>query len=113
MKYQLRFYITPSGKQLVKNYIRQLEVGDITKIGRGIEILKEYGLNLLGTKWVKKINSKPDIFELRINGKKQVRLLFQENIEYPQIYLGDEKRIKKKRNKKLRSSDRMFFIFRD
>jgi len=32
----------------------------------------------LATKWFKKINSKPDIFELRITGSKQIRLLLSE-----------------------------------
>lgn len=82
LKYKLYFYKTSSGKEVITDFIDNLEDNLKRKIKTGVDILEEYGLILLRTKWLKKINKFPDIYELRITGKKQIRLLF---IQYREL----------------------------
>lgn len=84
-KYQLIFYRTSSGKDVIANFILDCENNLKNKIRTGIKIFENYGLELLRTKWLKKIYHNPDIYELRITGRKQIRFLF---IQYsPQVFL--------------------------
>lgn len=76
-KYQLIFYRTSSGRDVIADFIlNNCENNLKNKIRTGINIFEDYGLELLRTKWLKKIHRNPDIYELRITGGKQVRLLF-------------------------------------
>jgi phage-related protein len=80
---RIYLYKSSSGREVVAEFINSLD--EITK-GRtrnSIRILEKHGLELLKNRSVKKIARKPDIFELRMIGKKQVRVLFvthKENI---------------------------------
>ena len=76
--YELYFYRTASGREEIVNFIEKL--GDKTKarIRNAFNLLKEYGLNLLGTAFVKKVNKEPALFELRVVGDKQIRFLFMQ-----------------------------------
>jgi len=83
--YQLNFYKTSSGRDIIAEFILNCEINDRNKIRIGIRIFEEYGLKSLRTKWLKKIYHTPDIYELRITGGKQIRFLF---IQYnPQVFL--------------------------
>ena len=85
IKYQLNFYKTSSGKDIITDFILNCENNHKNKIRTGIKIFEDYGLELLRTKWLKKIYHTPDIYELRITGGKQIRFLF---IQYnPQVFL--------------------------
>ncbi len=75
-KYQLNFYKTSSGRDIIAEFILSCEINDRNKIRTAIRIFEEYGLSLLRTKWLKKIYHNPDVYELRITGGKQIRLLF-------------------------------------
>ena len=84
-KYQLIFYKTSSGKDIIADFILNCENNLKNKIRTGIKIFEDYGLELLKTKWLKKIYHNPNIYELRITGRKQIRFLF---IQYnPQIFI--------------------------
>lgn len=73
--YQIYLYKTSSGRRIIADFIKSLEEVDRDRIRTGIRILKEHGLTLLKTKWMKKIYHSPDIYELRITGRNEVRLL--------------------------------------
>lgn len=84
-KYQLNFYKTSSGKDIITDFIINCENNLKNKIRTSIKIFEDYGLKLLRTKWLKKIYRSPDIYELRITGRKQIRFLF---IQYnSQVFL--------------------------
>lgn len=74
--YLVYFYQSPSGRQIVKEFIEKQDILTQTHIQKAVNLLKRYGLRLLNTPILKKINRHPSIFELRITLKKQVRLLF-------------------------------------
>ena len=74
--YTIYLYTSPSGKEVVKNFIHRLNNKTKARIRNAFRLLGKYGLQLLTTSWVKKIYSNPSIYELRITGKIQVRLLF-------------------------------------
>jgi len=76
MEKRIYFYKTSSGREVVTKFIDKLD--DITKacVRNEIRLLKNHGLELLKNRTVKKISKNPDIFELRVVGKKQIRLLF-------------------------------------
>lgn len=74
--HEIFFYKTASDKQIILNFIDQLDPPLQAKIRNTLRLLTDYGLKLLQTKSIKKINKHPDLFELRITGSKQIRLLF-------------------------------------
>jgi phage-related protein len=51
----------------------------IIRIKNAIKLLQRYGLILLNTNWVKKIHTKPPLYELRIKASKQYRIIFKLN----------------------------------
>lgn len=73
---KIHFYKTISGKETILDFLDKLNPPTLAKTRNGIRLLENYGLSLIKTKWVKKINHQPKLFELRITGKKQIRLLF-------------------------------------
>lgn len=75
-KFDIYFYKTSSDKEVVIEFIERLDLQTQGKIRNAIRLLKEHGLELLTTPWIKKIYKSPSIFELRITGSLQVRLLF-------------------------------------
>ena len=73
---QIYFYKTSSGKDVVSEFIDKLDNTIKVRVRNGIRLLAKHVLELLRNKSVKKILRRPDIFELRIVGKTQIRLLF-------------------------------------
>lgn len=73
---KISFYSTGSGKQVIVEFIDGLTPSAQNKVRGGLRRLEEFGLGLMSTKWVKKIHSRPDLYELRITGKPQIRLIF-------------------------------------
>jgi phage-related protein len=73
---QIVFYKSLSGKEVVTSQIEKLSAQDQVKVRNGLKLLNLYQLQLLQTKWVKKIYANPAIYELRIVGKFNFRLLF-------------------------------------
>ncbi|KKQ98198.1 MAG: Toxin-antitoxin system, toxin component, RelE family [Candidatus Woesebacteria bacterium GW2011_GWB1_39_12] len=73
---QIYFYKTTSGREVIAEFIDRLDEITKSRVRNGIRILEKHGLELLKNRSVKKITTRPDIFELRIVGKKQIRILF-------------------------------------
>ncbi|MBU1088384.1 type II toxin-antitoxin system RelE/ParE family toxin [Patescibacteria group bacterium] len=78
MNNKVYFYKTVSKKEIIVDFIDRLDAISKVKVRNGLRLLEEYGLDLLRTKWIKKIYKSPAIYELRIVSKKQIRLLFIE-----------------------------------
>ena len=75
-KYSLLFYKSSSGREVIGEFIADQDLKTQLKIRNGMRLLSEYGLKLLRTKWIKKIHTKPDLFEFRIKSRKEIRLIF-------------------------------------
>jgi phage-related protein len=73
---QIYFYKTSSGKEIITDFVDDLDETTRARVRNGIRLLENHGLDLMKNRSIKKISKKPDVFELRIVGKKQVRLLF-------------------------------------
>ena len=73
---QIYFYKTSSGKEVITDFIDNLDEISKGRVRNGVRLLGNHGLDLMKNRSIKKISQKPDIFESRIIGKKQVRLLF-------------------------------------
>lgn len=78
MSTKIYFYKASSGKEVIIDEINKLDSQSIIKTRNAIRLFEEYGLSLINTKWIKKIYKKPAVFELRVTGSKQIRILFSE-----------------------------------
>lgn len=76
VNYSIYFYKSRSGNEVVIDFIDSLDEKTQVRVRNAIRFLKENGLGLLGSSWIKKMRTNPDIFELRITGETQVRFLF-------------------------------------
>jgi phage-related protein len=76
MEYKIYLYKTRSKREIVEKFINKLDKTTQARTRNAIRLLREYGLELIKGPSVKKIFPSPPIYELRITGKKQVRLLF-------------------------------------
>ena len=74
--YQIYFYKTSSGKQIIVDFIDSFSNKIAEKIRSDIRLLKQYGLSLLSTSKIKRIVGSPNLYELRIKTSVQIRLLF-------------------------------------
>lgn len=72
MNYQIRLYQTSLANPIEK-FIYQLQKPTIAKILRTIDLLETYGLTL-GMPHSKRIE--PNIYELRIRGQEEIRILY-------------------------------------
>src|SRR3989338_4261360 len=75
-KYSILFYRTLSGRAIIEEFIVGQDSKTQLKIRNGIRLLRDYGLDLLRTKWIKKIYKNPDMFEFRIRRGSEIRLVF-------------------------------------
>jgi phage-related protein len=73
---KIYFYKTRSNRDVVIDFIETLDEISKSRVRNGINLLKEFGIKLIHSKWIKKIYHYPTVFELRITGNKQIRLLF-------------------------------------
>lgn len=74
--YQICFYKTFSGRQIITDFIDSFSNKIVDKIRSDIRLLKQYGLSLLSTSKIKKITGSPNLYELRIKTSVQIRLFF-------------------------------------
>lgn len=74
--YKIVFYKTPSGREIIADFIDSFSNNIVDNVRSDIRLLKEYGLFLLSTSKVKKISSVPHLYELRIKVSVQIRLFF-------------------------------------
>jgi len=64
-----------SGKDLIEEFITSLKGADRQECIDTIDLLSEYGF-MLSSKYIKKLTNKPKLWELRVSGKNEYRLLF-------------------------------------
>lgn len=76
MSYRAYFYKSSSRREVVLEFIGNLDMKTQERIRNALTALKQYGLTLLSTPFVKKVHKIPPIFELRIINNPQVRILF-------------------------------------
>lgn len=75
LKFRISFYKTPQGKKIVEEYIKKQHSRTKAKIINTLDFLKEYGFDLLGTHWMKKIHNRPDLYELRVKNINEYRFI--------------------------------------
>lgn len=64
-----------SGKDLVQEFINKLKGNDRQECIETIDLFGQYGF-MLSSKYLKKLVNKPKLWELRISGNSEYRLLF-------------------------------------
>ena len=82
MNWKIYFFETTRGEKPVKEFIKTLSDSTISKVAKSIDLLEKYG-TFLCMPHCKKITR--DIYELRIRGKEEVRVLYF--IQKGNIYL--------------------------
>ena len=73
MCWKIVLYSSSSGDKPVEEFIKSLQKPTQAKVIRIVELLEKFGNNL-GAPYSKKINNK--LYELRIKGKEEVRILY-------------------------------------
>lgn len=76
VSFKIAFYKTIRGKSIVEEYIKKRSRSTQVKVIHAFDLLQEYGFDLLGTHWMKKIHSHPDLYELRVKSVVEYRFLF-------------------------------------
>src|SRR3989344_4740863 len=74
--HQVFLYKTSSGREIIAEFIDNLDEITRGRVRNSIRVLEKHGLELLKNQSVKKVARKPDIFELRTVGEKQIRIFF-------------------------------------
>jgi phage-related protein len=69
-------YHASSGKEVITKFIDKLDPLTQARVRNALRLLKDYGLDTSAGHSIKKLSSKPSLYELRILGKHQLRLLF-------------------------------------
>ena len=70
---KIHFYKTTSDKEIVLNFIDQLDPPTLAKTRNGIRLLENYGLDLIKTKWIKKTKKTPS---------KEIKTAIQRSLEF-------------------------------
>lgn len=73
MNWEIIYYDTPSGQEVVKDFIDGLQENAQAKLGRQLDLLEEHG-NQLGMPHAKAMGS--GLIELRVRGKQEVRVFY-------------------------------------
>ena len=73
MVWNIYFFQTPRGEKVVKEFIKKLQGKTIGKVSQNIDLLKIHG-PFLGMPYSKRLIK--EIYELRIRGKEEVRILY-------------------------------------
>ncbi len=81
MSFKIVFYRTSGGKSPIDKFIDAQDAATQAKIIRGLELLRTYGSEV-GMPYVKYLGGK--LFELRIRGKNEVRILYPTYAKLPQ-----------------------------
>lgn len=82
MAWNIFLFETDRGEKPVEEFIKSLSPKTIAKATHTIDLLQEYG-SFLNMPHARKLNS--DIYELRIRGKQEIRILY--TIDKKDIYL--------------------------
>ncbi|MEK7611004.1 MAG: type II toxin-antitoxin system RelE/ParE family toxin [Patescibacteria group bacterium] len=73
MAWEVWIYESERGEKLVEEFISTLEASTIAKVSHLIDLLEIHG-PFLGTPHTKKVS--PNLYELRIRGHQEVRILY-------------------------------------
>ena len=73
MIWEIIYYDTPSGKEVIKDFIDGLQENTQAKLGRQLDLLEEHG-NQLGMPHAKAMGG--GLIELRVRGKQEVRVFY-------------------------------------
>jgi phage-related protein len=73
MKWEVLFYVTPSGQPVVSKFVQGLDAPTYAKTIRQIELLETYGTEL-GMPHAKSLGG--GLIELRVRGKREVRIFY-------------------------------------
>lgn len=73
--YQIEFFKTPSGKEIVTDFLSALPNSERTKVRNLLRLLSEYGPRLFYP-YSKKLTGYKNLYELRTSGKNTIRLLY-------------------------------------
>lgn len=73
MDWEIIYYKTPSGQEVIKDFIDGLQENTQAKLGRQLDLLEEYG-NQLGMPHAKAMGG--GLIELRVRGKQEVRVFY-------------------------------------
>lgn len=73
MGFEIEYYKTSSGNEVVKDFIDKLPKIPGAKLGRQLDLLEEFG-NELGMPHVKSLGD--GLLELRVRGKQEVRVFY-------------------------------------
>ena len=73
MAWEIEYYRTSSGQEVIKNFIDGLQVNTQAKLGRQLDLLEENG-NELGMPHAKALGG--GLLELRVRGKQEVRVFY-------------------------------------
>jgi phage-related protein len=73
MTWEIEYYKTQSGQEVVKDFIDNLQESTQSKVGRNLELLEKYG-NQLGMPHAKAMGG--GLIELRVRGKQEVRIFY-------------------------------------
>lgn len=85
-KWEIEYYVTPGGQEVVKDFIDGLQVADQAKLGRNLDLLEQYGHNL-GMPHAKPLGN--SLMELRVRSgrsRQEVRV-FYIFVKHRRIYL--------------------------
>lgn len=73
MNWEIIYYDTPSGQEVVKDFVDSLQENAQAKLGRQLDLLEEHG-NRLGMPHAKAMGG--GLIELRVRGKQEVRVFY-------------------------------------
>ncbi|HYG84471.1 MAG TPA: type II toxin-antitoxin system RelE/ParE family toxin [Verrucomicrobiae bacterium] len=73
MSWEIEYYKTSTGNEVVKDFIDKLPKIPSTKLGRQLDLLEEFGSDL-GMPHVKSLGD--GLLELRVRGKQEVRVFY-------------------------------------
>lgn len=76
MEWEIEYYTTPSGQEVVKDFIDGLQAVDQAKLGHNLDLLEQYGYNL-GMPHAKPLGN--SLMELRVRsgrGRQEVRVFY-------------------------------------
>lgn len=73
MAWEIIYYDTPSGQEIIKDFIDGLQESTQAKLGRQLDLLEEHG-SQLGMPHAKAMGG--GLIELRVRGKQEVRVFY-------------------------------------
>ncbi len=73
MNWKIIYYKTPSGQEVIKDFIDSLQENTQAKLGRQLDLLEEHG-NQLGMPHTKAMGG--GLIELRVRSKQEVRVFY-------------------------------------